>query len=208
MNLRLLYHPLLFVSVVFLALVALDTTWLMPGPVSKFHATIEAQCTHCHVPLAGTPNEKCLACKTKMKLMQNRGIHRFGKLKHCASCHVEHRTREYPLASAWVDPVTFDHRWTGFDLGRFHRKLACRQCHPNPGTYRQAKRTCAGCHKDFVPGIWDHRKTGCGLDALHAGLACEQCHQHKWVAGHLPVCKRCHPKTDYDPKILCRKVSL
>lgn len=207
MNPRFLYHPLTLLAIAFLILVSSHTKWLMPGPVSRFHAEFEARCTRCHAPFAGTPDAKCLDCKAKMKLVQNRGIHRYGKVKHCARCHVEHRTREYPLASAWVDPVTFDHRWTGFELGRYHNRLACAKCHPDPGTYRQARLTCAGCHQDFVPGIWDHRKTGCDLDALHAALACRQCHLSKWGAGLPPSCKRCHQRTNYDPKILCRKVS-
>lgn len=205
MRLTLLYHPVVLVAAVFLAVVMLDTTWLMPGPVSRYHAKFAAQCARCHVPFSGTPNETCLACKAKMKLVEDRGIHRYAKIKQCATCHVEHRTRAYPLASAWVDPVTFDHQWTGFDLGRYHRKLACKKCHRDPDTYRKVARTCAGCHKDFVPGLWDHRKTGCNLDALHAGLACSQCHQHKWGPGLSPSCTRCHPKKDYDPKSLCRK---
>ena len=205
MTLRTLYHPLFIVALGLPALVVLDTTWLMPGPLSRFHAKLEHRCTHCHVPFTSPPNEKCLACKSTMKLVQDHGIHRYARLKRCAACHVEHRTRAYPLASAWVNPITFDHRWTGFDLGCFHRKLACTKCHPDPRTYRGAKRTCAGCHKDFCPGIWDHRKTGCDLDALHTGLPCDRCHQHKWGPGLHPTCTRCHPHKNYDPNTLCRK---
>lgn len=181
-----------------------DTTWFMPGQVSQPHASIERKCAQCHPGFSGTPDSACMACKTGMKFVGDRGIHLNRSEQRCASCHVEHRTRAYPLARAWVDPDKFDHTWTGFDLGRFHKKLiTCTKCHSKAQPYSDVAKTCDGCHNDFKPGLWIHDKTECGLDALHSGIDCAQCHDRGWGKGKSPSCARCHPKEGYAPRQIC-----
>lgn len=210
-----LTHPLIWLAAALLVLFWWDQTWLMPGPLSTPHAKYEGRCTHCHPGFGGTPRQGCLACKEKMKLVTDRGIHLNAPVKRCAHCHRDHRTRPYPLASAWVDPDVFDHDWTGFQRGPYHGKLECKSCH-FPGRPRLVLRSvqgralsdwpagdCAGCHEDFSPGLWQHKRSKCPLDALHAGLACASCHDQGWGPDKKPGCKQCHPKADYGPKDLC-----
>ncbi|MBU1741949.1 MAG: hypothetical protein KKC37_10405 [Proteobacteria bacterium] len=203
MKWRRLIHPLVFFGAAMLVVAVVDETWLMPGPVSRHHAALEGKCAQCHPGFDGTPNRTCLRCKTKMKLVMDRGIHRFAPIKRCADCHVEHRTRAYPLASAWVDPRRFNHRWTGFVWGKFHQRLACDKCHLPGKPYRAVKPTCDGCHQDFTPGVWNHDKSRCRLDAVHAGLTCRACHVNKWGPGKKPSCVRCHPRDKYRPRRAC-----
>ncbi len=181
-----------------------DETWFMPGPVSRAHAPIEGHCSLCHPGFSGAPNQACLACKPKMNIDQDRGIHRYAPIKRCAVCHMEHRTRDYPLASAWVDPDTFNHQWTGFDLGQYHNKLTCRRCHAPGQPYRDANKNCAVCHDNFAPGIWDHQKTDCRLDPLHSGLACASCHIDQWGPGKKPECRSCHVEDSYKARDICQ----
>ena len=202
---KLLWSFLIIISVV--GITAANRSWLMPGPVSRYHAAIEKRCDKCHPGFRGAPNESCLKCKVKMKLVIDRGIHRHAAEKRCATCHIEHRSREYPLASAWVRKKDFKHQQTGYTLGRFHKKLACSKCHPPGLPYRSVRNRarCVQCHKDFSPGVWEHRKTKCTPDALHANLKCKACHINGWGAGKSPVCTGCHPKNKYQPKQLCRE---
>jgi hypothetical protein len=196
-------HPLCVVALGLLVLGIWDETWFMPGPVSNPHAAIERQCVLCHPGFSGTPNRGCMACKTRMKFVEDAGIHLHGEEKRCAACHVEHRTRIYPLALSWVDEERFDHKWTGFDLGRYHKGLKCSKCHLETRPYRDVARTCDGCHADFAPGAWMHDKTGCKLDSLHSGLACAECHTERWGEGKTPSCITCHPQADYRPRQAC-----
>lgn len=181
-----------------------DETWFMPGPVSRSHEAIEGDCGRCHPGFSGTPNQSCLSCKDRMKLIRDSGIHRHAPIEHCATCHVEHRTRNYPLASAWVAPKAFNHDWTGFRLGKYHSKLDCRQCHLQGRPYRDAEPACDACHQNFHSGIWNHRNTGCDLDSLHVGLACRSCHRQGWGKEKTPSCQPCHPKGKYTPGSICR----
>ena len=203
MKIKDLKNPWLLLAAVLLILVIWDETWLMPGPVTRYHASIEAECRLCHPGFGGTPDSGCLSCKVKMKLVRDRGVHAHAPIKKCAHCHVEHRTREYPLASAWVDPADFDHKWTGFDLEPFHGKLECSKCH-QPGQPRlAADPKCDGCHTDFFPGVWDHAKTGCAPGPLHANLACRVCHVSGWGDGLKPVCDSCHFEGKFEDRVLC-----
>lgn len=203
MKMSRLKHPVSLVAFGLLVLGIWDETWFMPGPVSHPHAQIERQCGLCHPGFSGTPNSGCMACKTRMKYVEDRGVHLHGAEKRCSACHVEHRTRAYPLARAWVDPERFEHKWTGFDTGRFHKKLECSKCHAQGKPYRDVARTCDGCHSDFAPGVWAHDKTGCRLDALHSGLDCARCHSRGWGEGKTPSCAGCHAGADYVPQLIC-----
>jgi hypothetical protein len=203
MNWSWLKHPACVAALSLLVLGIWDETWFMPGPVSNPHAGIERRCVACHPGLSGTPNNGCMACKTRMKYVGDKGIHVHGEEKRCATCHVEHRTRAYPLARSWVDPGRFDHKWTGFDLGRFHKELKCSKCHLESRPYRDVARTCDGCHLDFAPGVWMHHKAGCDMDSLHSGLACTECHTGGWGEGKTPTCIKCHPRADYRLRQIC-----
>lgn len=184
-----------------------DETWFMPGPVSRVHARHESRCVLCHQGFKGAPKDSCLKCKTDMNLDMDKGVHKYAPLKECADCHVEHRTRDYPLASAWVDENRFDHSWTGFDLGKYHSKIECRRCHKAGENYRDVKSACDQCHQDFFPGLWDHARTGCNLDSLHNGFSCDKCHVNGWGPGKNPSCHDCHPEDDFDIHKVCLKTA-
>lgn len=145
MNWRRFLHPLVILAVALLVLCVVAETHFMPGPLSENHADIEGNCGACHPGFKGTPDASCLACKGKMKFDPNSGIHRYGPKRRCAACHNEHNGRNFPLATAWINPADFNHDWTGCGLDDVHRGVACQDCHPwgwKPGKHI----TCVKCH--------------------------------------------------------------
>ena len=198
-------HPLVILAAALLVLVAYDETWLMPGPLSAPHQGFTTPCSNCHPGFADAPNASCLSCKIDMGYVDFHGIHRYAPVKKCTHCHQEHRGRKFNLAGAWVDPLIFDHAWTGFPLTGYHYGLACPACHKPGVPYNKVPYTCTGCHTNFKPGDFDHAQTGCRLDDQHKNLPCKDCHTKGWGENLRATCTKCHPDAGYKPRQVCIK---
>ncbi|KIX14646.1 hypothetical protein [Dethiosulfatarculus sandiegensis] len=196
-------HPLFFIGLALLIFSLVDETLLMPDHLSTAHGSLENNCKACHPGFKGTPDSNCLACKGKMSLVLETGIHKYAPVKKCSGCHQEHLGKNYPIAEAWIDPVNFNHNWTGFDLSPFHLNLACTDCHQAKGNYRHTPRQCGKCHRDFKPGLWNHAKVGCRLTPPHKDLPCRNCHTKGWGGDKQPTCSQCHPPNTYKPRMAC-----
>jgi hypothetical protein len=95
----------------------------------------------------------------------------------------------------------FDHKRTaGFDLGRFHSKIACARCHGEKRNYKGLSGTCTACHSGWKAGSFNHSLTGVKLDENHSDLDCVSCHLELNYA-KTPVCSDCHEDKSY-PKAI------
>ncbi|HEX4423652.1 MAG TPA: cytochrome c3 family protein [Kofleriaceae bacterium] len=185
-----------------------------PGPISRAHAAIEAQCNRCHVPFGGVPQRQCLACHTALAERTARGLgfHATVKAQPCTDCHKEHHGRDAQLAPA--PPANFDHRITGFPLEADHARLACDRCHAAAGGAQRwvgLQTTCQSCHADRVhhgalgsdcarchrasgwtPTLYTAKDHQTSLAGGHAKLQCADCHR---AGAHLTgpePCVSCH----------------
>jgi hypothetical protein len=151
------------------------------------------KCISCH------KNENCTQChdkgKTTMNAISSNGIpvkiHKSADQHHkpCFTCHQDdnctscHKNKE-------TGP--FNHQvTTGWALNRFHKNLACSNCHGSSGKYEKLNPTCTNCHKNFVSGKFDHAVTGLKLSENHSELDCDNCHQNKDFS-KVPTCTGCH----------------
>jgi hypothetical protein len=202
---KIVFHPLFLLGLALLLFCLVDESLLMPDLLSSPHAGLENNCSACHPGFKGTPNSNCLSCKGEMSLVLKTGIHRYAPIKKCSECHQEHLGRNYPIAAAWLDPTTFNHTWTGFDLSPFHLDLACTDCHPSKSKYGHPPTKCTQCHRDFKPGLWNHAKVGCRLISPHNSFACRECHPQGWGVDKKISCLSCHPEKNYAPRKACAK---
>lgn len=171
--------------------------WWMPSPISEPHAGLESDCGRCHVPYHGVTDARCLNCHGDIAAQESpSALHKNHRIA-CPACHVEHRTRDYPLRFA--DPLGFDHRLTGFALDGYHQHLRCTSCHKALHKYYNVPSTCRDCHSAWNPGNFRHEQVvGIPLK-IHKALECQDCH-----AGHQydqkPTCGNCHDKgVNYQP---------
>lgn len=116
----------------------------------------KVECDKCHV--AGKRYREaaldCNACHRKDD------VHKGGLGVKCADCHGE---------SNWKE-TTFDHDKTRFPLAGKHVDAKCADCHKKNADYKEAPRTCVGCHRQD-----DDRKGHKG----QFGEKCESCHGAK-----------------------------
>lgn len=164
-------------------------TPLMPGQLSQAHAAFEDRCEACH-PTGGTKQETaCRACHPTIGSTSPAAIH-VNVASRCATCHVEHRSREYPLRLD--DPARFDHYQTRFAFTERHASMACAACHPPGLPYYEQRKPCRECHGQWDQTNFDHRRTvGIAL-RTHRNLACEDCHPGRSYDAP-PACPTCHP---------------
>ena len=130
-----------------------------PGPLILGHSKYEGtkqDCMKCHDSGKGVPDSKCLDCHKEIKFFTDRKSGFHGKqTKNCIACHSDHKGRDFE--SAQIDPQTFDHKQTGFDLSGAHSQIKCMECHkqkrgqfrtrPTEPRYVGAVATCVSCHK-------------------------------------------------------------
>lgn len=178
----------LVLGIVLAAVAFSRATPLMTGQLSAAHAGFEADCQKCHPRGGQSQDALCLKCHAGIGTTSPSVIHKRVKEK-CAVCHIEHRSRAYPLALS--DPVAFDHNLTGFDLSRWHRGVACRACHRPGEPYYRVKKACRDCHSGWGPESFDHaRVTGVKLYS-HLAIDCSRCHpENRYVDP--PRCTPCH----------------
>jgi hypothetical protein len=144
-----------------------------PGPLSNPHKSLDGlkNCTQCHSASQGVPNEKCLDCHPEIqKRLQARQGYHARKLGQCASCHSEHKGRDYDVTG--LSRLNFNHIDTGWPLTGKHRQAECKDCHTtkrkgtNRTTYLEADADCASCHLSESPHKTQKKKF----------QACQKCH--------------------------------
>jgi hypothetical protein len=166
------------------------STPLMSGQLSAVHAGFESECQRCHASVGGgSQDDLCRKCHADIGTTSRAVIHK-GMREHCAACHQEHRSREYPLRLS--DPEGFKHDLTGFSLERWHKNVACNACHGSGGRFYDVKRTCRDCHPGWKPANFDHAKIiGVGLLLHHSDAGCSDCHPKNRYEDP-PTCDECH----------------
>lgn len=148
-------------------------SWVSPGPLAADHAKLDGitSCPKCHSPLRGVLPELCMDCHDDVaeQVKTAKGFHA-NKGKACATCHPDHRGRDFELAKVELSPL--EHlRETGFALEGAHIRLDCAECHER-GKWGDVEPECESCHETFH-GETDH------LD-IHD---CEACHDARdWVS--------------------------
>jgi hypothetical protein len=138
---------------------------LAPGPLTLGHDNLEhthKDCLSCHEPGGGIPNTNCMACHKEIKAHIEARQHFHGLMnnKPCIDCHKDHKGRNFdPM---FINPKTFEHKLTGFELDGAHAKVDCVKCHtakrpPNKParqsdiSYMGLENSCNKCHmKDDV----------------------------------------------------------
>ena len=140
-----------------------------PGPLTRSHATLDAQdhCNDCHVgDSKELSNDKCLGCHDHQNLgariSAGKGFHASAQVKgkKCESCHHEHKNRDYDLMG-WPSikggEKGFDHELTGWQLKGKHAATDCKDCHKATSKQQSLRvfmgtdRTCGSCHAKDQP---------------------------------------------------------
>ncbi len=169
------------------------------------HAKVE--CEKCHEPkkkYSQTASD-CNACHRKDD------VHKGSLGVKCADCHGE---------SNWKD-TNFDHGKTRFALKDKHADAKCGDCHKKGIEYKDAPRTCIGCHKTddnnkghkglygdrcdtchgakaWKPSTFHHdTDTRFLLRGKHRGAKCADCHAGSLYKDKVgTACIDCHKKDD------------
>lgn len=186
------------------------------------HADFEKKCVDCHEPLTSNLASKCLNChnNVEQQITTGSGIHsQLATINECASCHPEHRGREFdPTTAAFT---LFDHSTAGFSLN-WHQvnydatPLQCSECHKNSKYSIVENKPCLDCHsgheKNFNPAHtdefganclgchdgqdrminFDHGQIGYPLDGKHGQIKCTDCHTSEIIKDVSKECKDCH----------------
>ncbi|RMH17073.1 MAG: hypothetical protein D6696_16595 [Acidobacteria bacterium] len=121
-----------FVAYAAFDFVAGGADFVVGGPLSSSHATLEQDCAACHVPFASAASERCATCHEKYGdrlgvysfashyLYRSRDFQRLGTREHevgCAACHREHGGREAPLTAVGDALCTSCHDFGSFAQG-------------------------------------------------------------------------------------------
>lgn len=193
---------------------------ITPGPLSRAHAKLEANCASCHESFSRqAQNGKCLACHTGIGADIRGGAGFHGKStarsQTCKACHSEHQGRNFPIVR--FTRAGFNHQLTDYPLLGGHAKASCAGCHGNGSHFRGVSTACATCHAKKDPHLgrlgkacqtchdvnswkqplpFDHRSTGYALTGSHRTVACLSCHAGQRWAGTPTQCIACHAKKD------------
>ncbi len=182
---------------------------LMPGKLTAPHSQLEDNCDNCHQALKkDKQNQLCLSCHDHENIasdIENKeGFHGISAQvvgTQCKECHTDHEGRDFDITK--LDPDTFAHTDTDFELNGKHNLTACSACHEKQGKYTKDEFECITCHKS------DDTHDG----AL--GLSCNSCHTaNSWrmtkfehtgeidfalKGKHNSIqCQACHISSSYD----------
>jgi hypothetical protein len=197
---------------------------VMPGPVIRGHADVEAECTRCHTPFRReTESRLCLECHDPVgaDLKERRGYHGLASAAGeatCRSCHPDHRGRDADVSG--LEPDTFDHELTDAPLRGAHRSLPCASCHEPEKKHRDAPADCAGCRTTTPRGrlercadcrnevSWrewrfDHGETDFPLEGGHGDVACGLCRRPA-LRDTPAACASCHAVDDVSRRLQAR----
>ncbi len=105
---------------------------ISPGKLSTPHAELEgmSNCTQCHqLRVPGADRDRCLQCHQALgaRIDENQGYHGRLEEEDCGVCHKEHLGEDFNLIR--MDPDTFPHALTGYELEGAHTEVECRTCH-------------------------------------------------------------------------------
>jgi hypothetical protein len=195
-------------------------TVLMPGQVIEAHAKLESTCSNCHLRFRkGTQSRLCLDCHKEVRkdIAAATGYH--GRLPDasrvsCKSCHSEHLGRDADIVR--LDPLSFDHGQTDFELLEAHLAAPCAACHRADRKYSEAPSRCFSCHRQqdrhngklgkqcgdcHGAGDWrkfrfDHDATDFALRGAHRTTDCGGCHISGKYKNTPAQCNSCHALND------------
>ena len=195
---------------------------LMPGEVIKGHEKYEQDCAQCHdTSDKDKQGQLCIKCHAHENILDDlskkTGFH--GRLPKssqtdCKHCHTEHIGRNANIIL--LDPSTFDHGKTDFQLKGTHAKTSCDACHKPEKKYSEAPSDCYSCHEkvDVHEGkqgkkcedchkstSWketgfDHDKTDFPLKGTHKDTSCAACHINQKYKDTPKTCFDCHQIND------------
>jgi hypothetical protein len=193
---------------------------VMPGKVIEGHAEYEGECTKCHRPFSKSAQAQlCLDCHEKVDadITEKAGYHgRIPGIKEmeCKRCHSEHLGRGADVVQ--LDPETFNHGLTDFELKGAHTSTACKRCHKADKKFRDAPKACFDCHEADDPHDgrlgekcndchnerrwanteFDHEDTDFSLQAKHEEVLCNACHPNERYEKTPKTCQSCHRLSD------------
>ena len=192
-------------------------TLLMPGELIQSHAELENDCKNCHETLDKKAQDQlCLNCHKEVAQDFNERTGFHGKQVRdptCKVCHTDHIGREADIVN--LDPGSFNHRLTDFELTGKHQGVACESCHQSK-IFREASTQCVDCHRKEEPhkGLlgqtcqdchntqawsdvsFDHDETDFPLLGLHENVRCNVCHASERYEGISKTCFSCHALSD------------
>jgi hypothetical protein len=189
---------------------------VMPGPVIRGHADVEAECRKCHAPFRTEEQRSlCLDCHEAVGQDAQRGEGFHGRSPgalsaDCRDCHAEHKGRDADVLG--LDAAGFDHDLTDQPLEGAHRRAACDACHETGTKHRKAPTDCHSCHRDddvhqgrlgtacdacHVERAWaearfDHASTHFPLEGRHDQVDCSLCHPGERYENTATDCNSCH----------------
>ena len=151
-------------------------------------------CSDCHT------NQSCNKCHAAPGAQKVSNMTTAEKHLKCSSCHNTKSSATCTTCHANKEMPGFNHvARTGFDITRFHGKLACSRCHTTKGTFTGLRPECVNCHGKWTQDNFKHRVTGVVLDETHSALDCTDCHQEKNYAN--PSCKNCHDDKSFPANV-------
>jgi hypothetical protein len=139
-------------------------------------------CASCHHA------EGCGSCHRKGTTTQT--IRHSEEALHqiCNGCHAEMSCKQCHQKE---EAQPFSHDRTGWPLGKFHSRSACRNCHGELHHFNKPPTDCNSCHSHWNPSTFDHGRTGLVLNDTHKDLGCESCHTGRDFKAQ-PCCSECH----------------
>jgi hypothetical protein len=139
-------------------------------------------CAACHHA------EGCKSCHGQGKIIEQPVQSEHVIHATCNACHAEMTCSQCHLED---EAPEFSHDRTGWPLGKFHQRLACRACHGNPYHFTRPNSACDACHSRWNQGDFDHTVTGLDLSETHRQFECISCHPSRAFAS-APTCTECH----------------
>jgi hypothetical protein len=192
---------------------------VMPGPLSRAHATLESVCTNCHRAFSKEAQSAlCVGCHKDIATDAATHTHFHGRSaevtgSQCRRCHAEHQGRDASII--FSTPELLDHGATDFALTGAHVGVACGRCHAPKASFRAARTECHACHAKDDPhkgalgtdcakchvterwsrtAPWPHLLWP--LLGAHKQAACHACHAGPRFVGLPKTCIGCHRQDD------------
>jgi len=144
------------------------------------------ECTDCH------SNESCVKCHEVKNLAYDKKVSLNEYHNICSECHqTNDESNCSPCHSTEIAP-SFNHEVrTSFTLVKFHKSIACQNCHKVKSTFSGLDSECKSCHNNWEQSNFNHKITGFVLDENHIENDCEDCHLDNKYA-EKPSCENCH----------------